>query len=62
MSNFFDKCQFVGKGQRIKGRAIKRFLFGSKSWWKGVGLVLENRQKWSISFDETFVSISPEFI
>ena len=24
----FDKCQFVGKRQKIKGRAIKRFLFG----------------------------------
>ena len=62
VSNFFNKCQFVGKRQRIKGRAIKRFLFGSKCWWKGVGLVLEYRQKWPISFDETFVSISPEFM
>ena len=30
----FDKCQFVGKRQKIKGGAIKRFLFGLKSWLK----------------------------
>ena len=29
--NFFNKCQFVGKRQKIKGRAIKHFLFSSKS-------------------------------
>ena len=54
----FDKCKFVGKRQKIKGRAIKRFLFGSKSWQKEVGLVLPYRQNCAISSDELFVSIS----
>ena len=58
---FFNECQFVGKRQKIKGRAIKCFLFGLKSWWKGVESVLAYRQKWPISSDETFVSMSPEF-
>ena len=54
MWNVFDKCVFVGKQQKIKGRAIKCFLFGLKSWWKEVGSVLAYRQKWPISSDETF--------
>ena len=55
----FDKCQFVGKRKKIKGRAIKRFLFSSKSWLKDVGSELPYRQNCAISSDETFVSISP---
>ena len=58
--NVFDKCQFVGKRQKIKGGAIKRFLFGPKSWLKEVGSVLPYRQNCAISSDETFVSMSPK--
>ena len=58
--NFFNKCQFVGKRQKIKGWAIKCFLFGSKSWLKEVGSVLPYRQNCAISSDETFVSMSPK--
>ena len=56
----FDKCQFVGKRQKIKGGAIKRFLFGWKSCLKEVGSVLPYRQNCAISSDETFVSMSPK--
>ena len=52
----FNKCQFVGKRQKIKGRAIKRFSFGSKSWWKDLGSVLPYRQNCAISPDKIFVT------
>ena len=55
---FFDKCQFVGKRQQIKGRAIKRFLFGSKSWWKDVESILTYHKKCAILPDQSFVFLT----
>ena len=51
---FSTNVYLSANNNKKKGRAIKCFLFGLKSWWKEVGSVLAYCQKWPISSDETF--------